>query len=224
MDKLIEWIKANVKDGADLNEVQQLVAGVTEVTPERAAELARDKEVRRIIDAEISRAVERHDEKFREEKLPKMLDEERSKIRAELNPEETPEQKRIRELEEWKANAEREREYIARKDALRKKAGELGISELGLSPDDFEPFAQLGDQAESMLASFVERTKDAWTKSLDQKIKERYKGATPSAGSSPASGTDRERLMQEYQTHMANGDMQRANMAYLAARKIDQEE
>ncbi len=182
MEKLIEWIKANVKDDADLNEAMALVEGVTQVTPERAAELVKEKEVRRVIDAEISRAVERHDERFREEKLPKLIEDERARIQKELNPDETPEQKRIRELEERIAKADRDRETVERREALRKKAQELGVSEIGLTPDDIEPFVALGDNAGEMLEAFIARTKEAWTTQLDAKVKERFKGATPKMG------------------------------------------
>lgn len=185
MQDLIEWIKANAKEGADLKEATKLIDSYAEVTPDRAAELVRDKEVRRLIDAEISRAVERHDERFREEKLPKILDEERGKIRAELNPEETPEQKRIRELEERIAKQDAERQRIERRDALRKKFGELGGNEIGLSPEDIEPFAGL-ENADEFLESFIGRAKEAFTTNLDAKLKERYAGKAPEA--SPEDG------------------------------------
>lgn len=205
MKDLIEWIKANVKEGADVNEAVRLVDSYAEVTPERAAELARDKEVRRIIDAEISRAVERHDERFREEKLPKLVDDERAKIRAELNPEETPEQKRIRELEERIAKQDAERVRIERREALRKKAQELGINEVGLTPDDIEPFAGL-ENADEFLESFVNRAKEAFTASLDSKVKERYKGGAPK-GADPN--------LDEIEKLRAAGDVEAAERAQL---------
>jgi len=181
MEKLLEWLKANVKDGADMNEATALVESVTQITPERAAELVKDKEIRRHIDAEISRAVERHDERFREEKLPKLVDEERAKIRAELNPEETPQDKAVRELTEKLNRMEQEKATIERREQLRKKAQELGVTEIGLTPDDVEPFVSLGDNAGDVLESFVTRTKEAWTSSLDAKLKEKYSGKAPEA-------------------------------------------
>lgn len=188
MDKLLEWLKANVKDGADMNEATALLESVTEVTPERAAELAKDKEVRRIIDAEISRAVERHDERFREEKLPKLIDEERARIQKELNPDETPEQKRIRELEERIAKADAERQRVERREALRAKAQELGVTELGLTPDYADSFVDLGDGASEAFESLITRTKEAWTSSLDAKLKEKYAGQPPEG--TPASDNE----------------------------------
>lgn len=185
MDKLLEWLKSNVKDDADMNEATQLVEAVTEVTPERAAELAKDKEVRRIIDAEISRAVERHDERFREEKLPKLLDEERANIRKELNPEETPQDKAVRELTEKLNRMEQEKATVERREQLRKKASELGISEIGLSPDDIEPFVSMGDNAGEYLESFVTKAKEGWTSTLDQRLKEKFSGGKPEADPQP---------------------------------------
>jgi DNA repair exonuclease SbcCD nuclease subunit len=181
MEQLIEWIKENVKEGADLSEVSQMVESLNDVTPERAAELAKHKEVRRILDAEISRAVERHDERFRDEKLPKILDEERGKIRQELNPEETPQDKAVRELTEKLNRMEQEKATVERREQLRKKAQELGVSDIGLTPDDVEPFVSLGDNAGDVLEAFVNRTKEAWTSSLDAKLKEKYSGKAPEA-------------------------------------------
>jgi len=185
MEQLIEWIKDNVKDDADVNEATAMVESMNEITPERAQELMKDKEVRRHIDAEVSRAVERHDEKFRQEKLPKILDEEREKIRQELNPEETAEQKAVRELREKLANMEREKSTVERREQLRRKAKELGVEEIGLSPDDLDPFVNLGDNAAEVLESFVTRTKEAWKDSLDKQMKEKYSsGRPPQSGDS----------------------------------------
>lgn len=183
MKDLIEWIKANAKDDADINEATQLIDSYAEVTPERAQELVKDKEVRRVLDAEISRAVERHDERFREEKLPKLIEEERDKIRREVNPEETPEQKAVRELQEKLAAMESEKSKVDRREQLRRKAKELGVEDIGLTADDLDPFVELGDKAPDVLESFINRTKEAWTESLDKKVKERYSGGKP-----PASG------------------------------------
>jgi hypothetical protein len=182
MEKLLEWLKANVKDGADMNEATRLVDEIATVTPERAAELVKDREVRRILDAEISRAVERHDERFREEKLPKILEEERGKIRKEFNPEETPEQKAVRELQEKLAAMEREKAAMERKAALRAKASELGVDAYGLKPDDVEVFAGLGDDAERVLARLTERLSESFNSALDSKVKERYTKTRPSGG------------------------------------------
>jgi len=185
MNKLLEWLKANVKDDADMNEATALVESLNEITPERASELIKDKEVRRHIDAEISRAVERHDEKFREEKLPKILDEERGKIRQELNPEETPQDKAVRELTEKLNRMEQEKATVERREQLRKKAQELGVDEIGLSPDDVDVFVNLGDNGAEQLESFVSKAKEAWKDSLDKQMKEKYSsGRRPQSGDS----------------------------------------
>ncbi len=174
MDKLREWLESKgIEDGDEIVKMAQSFA-----------------------DAEISRIVEKHDleyaRRFNEEKLPKMLEEERQKIRQELNPEETPEQKRIRELEDRIAKADREREINERRAALRKKATDMGISEIGLSADDFEALAVLGDSADSMLESIVTKTKSAWQESLDGKIKEKFASA-PAPEGSPADEPDQPR-------------------------------
>jgi actin-related protein len=188
MQDLVEWIKANVKDDADINEATKLIDSYAEVTPERAAELAKDKEVRRIIDAEISRAVERHDERFNEEKLPKLLDSEREKIRKELNPEEDPRDKQMREIREEMERMKAEKQTIERREQLRKKAQELGVDEIGLSPDDVDPFVRLGDDGGDYFEAFVNKAKEAWTSTLDKRLKEKFSGGKPEADPEPEGG------------------------------------
>lgn len=220
MDDLLEWIKANAKDDADISEAEKLVSSYSEVTPERAAELAKDKEMKRVIDAEISRAVERHDERFREEKLPKILDEERDKIRREVNPEETQEQKAVRELQEKLANMEQEKSKVERREQLRQKAKELGVDEIGLSPDDVDAFADLGDSAPEVLESFIDRTKKAWNDSLDREVKKRYSNGKPPQGGD-SKGVE-QMSVDEQMAYARRGDKERDEVMQFAKQKQKQ--
>lgn len=214
-DRLKEWIASHAAEGTDLAEVDSLIPGPDE--------LVRDPALKPSFDRAVQAAMIEHDRRFTDERLPKMLDEERAKIRKELAPEETPEQRRIRELEERIAKQDAERERIARRDALRVKANEMGIGDIGLSPDDVEPFVAFGDSAEATLASFVERTKEAFTRQLDAAVKSRYKGSAPQGGASPTADAQT-KLMQEYQSAVADGDMARANRAWLEARRLSEQE
>lgn len=170
-EKVIEWIKANAAEGADIAELEAMLPNTEAIL--------QVPEIRSALDSAVSKAVQSHDKRFTDEKLPTLLDEERAKIRAELNPEETAEQKRIRELEERLQKADRERETRERRDKLRKKASELGISEIGLTPDDVETFVAFGDDAETTLEAYVGRTKEAMTSQLDNLLKERFGDNAP---------------------------------------------
>ena len=168
MDKLREWLEA--KGIEDIDEGVKIAQSVA--------------------DAEVSRIVAKHDDEFVQrfngEKLPKILEEERGKIRAELqkelNPEETPEQKRIRELEEKLAKGEQEKARAERRAELRRKASELGVDAYGLSPDDIESLADLGDSAEPVLQTLVDRLGEKFNSQLDARVKERFTKSAPSGG------------------------------------------
>ena len=107
--------------------------------------------------------------------LKKTLTEE---IRKEFAPkDETPEQKEIRELREWKiANEKKERDNT-KKDALRKKAAELGYD-----PLKAEKLYQL-ENAEDVLIEFVNDFKSLKTKNEELENKIKYGGRPiPAAG------------------------------------------
>lgn len=177
-DKAIEWVRENAKEGAD---VEAFVKSLP-----RAMDLYKnDPDFHAEIDRMVNDRVDNHDKRFREEKLPSILEEERERIRKELNPEETAEQKRIRELEERIAKADNEAKKRELRDSLRKKALELGVTDIGLQPDDVEPFVAFGDEAPSVLESFLGRTKEAFTSSLDARLKEKF-SAGPEPEEAPA--------------------------------------
>lgn len=166
-DKAVEWVRANVAEGVDVEEFVKML-------PRPADLIKSDPDFKSEFDRQVSYAVDNHDKRFQEEKLPAILDAEREKLRKELNPEETAEQKRIRELEERIAKADSEAKKRELRDSLRKKAAELGVSDIGLQPDDVEPFVAFGEDAPTVLEAFVTRTKEAFTSNLDAKLKERF--------------------------------------------------
>ena len=159
MSKLLDWIKANSKEGANIAEAEELVQkgtfdGIT--TKEQAIDfIGKNAAFKSAADSLISTAVSNHDEKFKAEKLPALIEEEKKKIQKELNPDETPEQKRIRELEEG-IKARDQKDAIAdRKSLLRTKAAELKADPLWA-----EKYYIYGDDAEKMMiAEHTDRQK-----------------------------------------------------------------
>jgi len=128
-----EWVKANatLKDTAKVEELDGLVKDLDPLANIKTKEDAlnfidRNNLFKSGLDSAISKAVASNTEKFTAEKLPGLLKEEREKAIKEANPEETPEQKRIRELEE-KINASDKREASSTlKIELAAKAKEIG--------------------------------------------------------------------------------------------------
>jgi hypothetical protein len=166
-DKAVEWVRANVAEGVDVEEFVKML-------PRPADLIKSDPDFKSEFDRQVSYAVDNHDKRFQDEKLPTILEQEREKLRKELNPEETAEQKRIRELEERIAKADQESRKRELRDSLRKKATELGVTDIGLQPDDMEPFVAFGDEAPQVLESFLTRTREAFTSNLDAKLKEKF--------------------------------------------------
>ena len=175
---LIDWIKSNAREGADIAEAERLIQesnpliGLDSIDDGLNLIKSNDT-LKRAFDSMQSKAAASHDEKFNTEKLPNILKAEREKIRAELNPKETPEQKEIRELREWKESQIRESETVKMQDDLSSKAPDLGFDAI-LS----RRFAPLGDGAEALIQDIV-----AWKDGLlGSELKGRYKSTPPKSG------------------------------------------
>lgn len=109
-------------------------------------------------------AVDAHKRKFEEDRLPEMRKAMRDELLKELKPEETPEQKRLRELEEQLRERDSREKLYQLKEKLRAKAKEVDFDE-GLA----ERFAYMQtDDPESELTTFSDRVK-ALAKDLAEK-------------------------------------------------------
>lgn len=176
---LIEWIKKNVKEGVNVTEAENLLQAENPLnkvqTKEEALRLIEDTPFfRSAFDSEISKKVEGALKKYEETKLPDIVKSREAEIRAELNPQETPEQKRIRELEEKIKQADNERQTESLKSSLRTKA-----KEIGMDPIKAERYAVYGDQAEKFMAEDFKMISEQVTIQLDGEIKKRYGGEAP---------------------------------------------
>lgn len=175
---ILEWIKLNAKEGANIAEAEELVSkstfdGIT--TKDEALDfIGKNGTFTSAVDSLISTAVNRHDEKFSADKLPVLEQSIRDKVIAELNPDETPEQKRIRELEEKLSLSERKDTENALKSKLRGKATELGY--------DTEIAAKLssyGDNAIELLESIHGYSTGVLETEKNRLINETLKGKAP---------------------------------------------
>jgi len=178
MKDLLKLIKANMKEGADIAEIETLLKGLNPLdgidSTEKAIEFINKTDIlNRAKDSIISTAVKSHDDKCTDEKLPRLLKAEREKAIKELNPEETAEQKTIREQKERIDALEAKGNMSALKSSLQAKASELGYS------GDVELFLGLGDQAESYLEKEAKRFKTAIDERVRKDIKELYGDTKP---------------------------------------------
>jgi len=174
---LLEWIKANSKDGVTFGDAEKMIKDLEDLNPmnsvktqdEALAFMERNQIFRSALDSETSRRIDKHDEKFKSDKLPGLLKEERTKIEKEINPDISPEQKRIAELEGREKERDNKDVVTARKEALRLKAAELKYDPLRA-----ERLAIYGDDAEKRLIEEVDYFKTSVNEALELKLKGQY--------------------------------------------------
>ena len=187
---ILEWVKENAKEGANIAEVEELIERANPInrvkTQAEAEVFINDTPAfKSFFDAYVSRATENHETKFMELKLPEILKEEREKIRKELNPDETDEQKAIRELKEANQRLEsdiKRKELVAE---LRAKAKDYSL------PDNIaDGFAVYGDDAIENLSKVGDYFKSAIKTGIEEGIKSKFKGSSP-----PSSGQTTGKVM-----------------------------
>lgn len=157
MGQIADYVKANFTpaEGIDISEVEKLETDLNPLSRLKTTDqfldfMGRNEGFEKALKKHETQAIEKHDEKFKTDKLPGLLKDEREKAIKEANPEETPEQKRIRELED---NAKARDKSDAEKDlkiALAAKAKEIGYTR------DIDMFMHLGDKAVETMEAYHE--------------------------------------------------------------------
>lgn len=187
MKSIREWIEKNavLKDGASLDELESFAKDLDPLknikTKDEAYDfMLRNDAFKSALDYETQKRVENALNKFKDEKLPDILKSEGEKIRAEINPEETPEQKRIRELEDRIKKDDEERRVNQLKQALREKAKELAEKEkVPYDPLRAERFALFGEDADNMLTDDISYLKKSIETELSSRLKGQYTEHVP---------------------------------------------
>jgi hypothetical protein len=189
-------------------EFSEKVAGYVVLSDDIAVEHV--KKSQSLTDRIATPIVEARFKNYKERDYPKELEAEREKIRLELTKgkEETPEQKELREMREWKAKTEKEKADDARRADIRQKA-----KDLGLDPLDYEPFYALPD-ADAYLKKFADKEKAFKDKIADMEKAGRFGAKIPLGGS--ASGDSKETMKKQYEDLMKQGRREEANRVYIA--------
>ena len=125
------------------------------------------------------KGIEKSLQTWRENTLPGIIEEKVAEERTKLKPKsETPELKRIRELEEKLDASDKEKLFTARRDMLRAEAGEVKFD-----PELAVDFAVFGDDAAK---SIMRKHADAWAKKETALRNELLvKGGTPPGSGDP---------------------------------------
>lgn len=170
MDDLLEFVPEDKREA-----FKAKATGYVRLSDDVVLEYANRKESQSIRDKIATPISEARFKNYEETKLPGILKAEREKLMKELHPEETPEQKRVRELEEKLAERDRKDAAEARKAELRKKA-----SDLKYDPIKAERLYALED-ADAVLADFAADRAELLKKIEDLEKQVKY-GANPPAG------------------------------------------
>jgi DNA polymerase III delta prime subunit len=184
---IIDWIKANAKEGANIQEAETLVKDLDplkNITDQSGALdfINRNPVFKSALDSETSRRVENHDKNFMEIKFPGLIKQEREKIQKELNPDMTDEQKRIAELEKTIQQQNEKTKINEAKSFLRMKAAEIGKEKgVELPVDLAESFYIYGDQAENQLINTIDFASNYGKSLVEQKLKDTYGNGKPPA-------------------------------------------
>lgn len=195
MDELRKWLTENVKPGTDIEAGLKLVPSnpveALKTKEEALALIQKTPLLTSALDYHTTKKIELHDEKFASEKLPGLLKAEADRIRKELNPEETPEQKKIRELEDWKAEQLKIAKQNEIRASLRQKA-----SELKFDPSLAEDYYTHGEKAVERLEAAAKRFEAEVAARVDAIAKERFGSAPPQASTqTPAKQMKRDEFM-----------------------------
>lgn len=160
MGQIADYVKANFTpaDGITLDEVEKLEKELDPLSGLKTTDqfldfMGRNEGFKNALKKHETQAIEKHDEKFKTDKLPGLLKDAVDLKMKELNPDETPEQKRIRELEDKISASDNRETSNALKIELQDKAKEIGYT------GDIELFTHLGDKAvETMEAYHTKNT------------------------------------------------------------------
>lgn len=179
--ELVAWAKANAKDGTNVAEFEELVSKAAPPDDSlKAIEYIRAiPSLRSAHDAALNKEYDRAVKKYEDEKLPEKEKAMREAIRKELNPDETPEQKKIRELSEKLEAKDKAEILTTRQNALRAKAKEYGVD-----PEVAADYARYGDDAEDILKRHAEWHKKELDAVKAETARDAYGNKTPTGGSS----------------------------------------
>ena len=180
MGQITDWIKKNstLAEGADIKEAEKLEDELNPLknlstTDQYLDFMNRNEGFKNALKKHETQAIEKHDAKFKTDKLPGLLKEHGDKIKAEINPTDTPEQKEIKELKQWKVDSEARDKSKDLKLELVAKAKELGYT------GDIDLFMSKGDTAIETMESYHEKNTKYLEVEREKIQKEVYKGNPP---------------------------------------------
>ena len=169
MDDLLQFVPEEKQD-----EFRTVAEGYIKRDPEAISELIANDQ--RLHDRILDKPLKTREQNLRENEFPKLLEsrlqEERDKLMKELNPEESPAEKRLRELEQKLADKERKETEYERRATLREQYKDV-------APDVAEKLYALDDDS---VSAVMEYTKGLRSKIDELEKVQKYGGKPPAGG------------------------------------------
>lgn len=169
MDDLLQFVPEDKRE-----EFRTVAEGYIKRDPDSISELIANDQ--RLHDRILDKPLKTREQNLRENEFPKLLEsrlkEERDKLMKELNPEESPAEKRLRELEQKLADKERKETEYERRSTLREQYKDV-------APEVAERLYALDDDS---VAAVMEYTKGLRTKIDELEKVQKYGGKPPAGG------------------------------------------
>lgn len=169
MDDLLQFVPEDQRE-----QFSQAAKSYVKADPDTLTDFIKGDQ--RLFDKIMQKPLETREQNLREKEFPKLLEqrlkEERENLMKELNPEETPEQKRLRELEQKLADKERKETEYERRKELRTKYKDV-------APDVAEQLYALPDESVDGIVQHIAQLK-AKIDELEKTGK--YAGRPPAGG------------------------------------------
>lgn len=174
--ELIEQIKSIAKDGTDFTEIETAIGQLNPLggikTKEEAWELVKShKLLLSTFDQKQNERLASFEDNLRNGKIATEWAEKEKALRLELNPEESPSDIKIREMEEKIESMEKEKSRSLLKTELSKKAQELNFD-----PVKAQDYAVYGDTAMDKLESDATWFTEQLESRLSTELKKKFEG------------------------------------------------
>ena len=165
MEDLLQFVDEDKRE-----QFSEIAKGYIKTDPELVSEFVKSNQS--LYDKLLEKPLKTREQNLRDIEFPRMLKEEREKLLSEINPQETPIERKVRELEEKLAEKERKEAEYERKSFLREQYKDI-------APNVAEKLYKLDDESVNAVIDYIEQLKAE----VDElKKSQKYVGAAPTGG------------------------------------------
>lgn len=191
MDDLLQFVPEDKRD-----EFKQAASNYVKADEENLIKAVKERQA--VFDKIVAGPMDKRLENWKAQELPKVIEQERERIRKELHPEMTPEQKELAELKQKFAEKEAKERLFERKSELRQKYKDA-------DQDIADRIAALDDETvDAVMAKVAE-----YKAKIDELEKKGKYGSTPPKGGSGQSPDFSKMTLDQATEYAKRGDMEK---------------